>query len=259
MQAAEQEYAWQQIRRAFRGFQGEDPKPDVLLVPELAVPRGNVGDLQRLGRGLDTIIIAGVDYRLDRTRQLVWNEAVLIPPAPMDGTKRRPPVWVGKTWPAPKEKSGLESVIPPLTFRGDPILWLFRGTRTGDFGVAICYDLTDLERALLYRGRIHHLFVLAYNQDTDSFNHHAESLMRTMYCNVVICNTGFYGGSVAVAPYYLPHKRTIYRHDGAGMTASQIVSLPLRDLDSVQRGLSVAGAGNKEDRFKGLPPNYRRI
>jgi predicted amidohydrolase len=259
MSKAEQECAWQQIKRAFRGFQGLDPKPDVLLLPELAVPRGSVGDLQRLGRGLDAIIIAGVDYRLDDERHLVWNEAVLIPPPPQNGNKQRMPVWIGKTWPAPKERKGLESFTPKWTFQGDPVLWLFRGSRTGDFAVAICYDLMDLERALLYRGRIHHLFVLAYNQDTGSFHHHAESFMRSMYCNLVICNTGFYGGSVAVAPFWEPYKRMVYRHDGGGMVAAQLISLPLRQLDLWQRRTTSQNSGRVEDKLKALPPNYQRL
>lgn len=258
MRDSEQECAWQQIRRAFRGFQGHEPRPDIILLPELALPRGCVKELQLLSRGLDAVIIAGVDYRLDETNRYVWNEAVLIPPPPRDGRKRRPPVWLGKTWPAPKEATDLEKVN--WSFRGDPIMWLFRGGTIGDFGVSICYDLMDLERALLYRSRIHHHFVLAYNKDTGSFHHHAESLMRTMYCNVVICNTGHFGGSVAVAPYHTPFKRVIYRHDGGSMTAAQIVSLPLRDLDHVQRRQYDDATHEKKlsDEFKSLPPNYVR-
>jgi hypothetical protein len=42
----------------------------------------------------------------------------------------------------------------------------------------------DLERAALYAGRIQHLFVVAYNQDTQSFFHISEALSRIMFCNV---------------------------------------------------------------------------
>jgi predicted amidohydrolase len=249
MRDFEQECAWQEIRRAFRGFQGPGVKPDIILLPELAVPRGRVGDLKGLARTLNSIVIAGVDYRLDSEGALAWNEAILIPVASGVSGKSMPPVWIGKTWAAPKEEEGLKSAN--WTFRGDPTLWLFRGGRTGDFGVSICYDLMDLERALLYRERVHHLFVLAYNKDTESFRHHAESLMRAMYCNVVICNTGFYGGSVAVAPFHTPFKRTIYRHDGASMVTSQLIALPLKELDAVQRGKVYRD-------FKSLPPCYSR-
>ena len=125
--------------------------------------------------------------------------------------------------------------------------------------MSICYDLMDLDRALLYQGRVHHLFVLAYNMDVESFRYHAESLSRTMFCNVVICNTGFYGGSVAVSPFYEPWRRTIYRHDGNNMLATQVVKLPVKSLDDAQAG--IVDRANPADPcskrlFKNLPPGW---
>jgi hypothetical protein len=121
-------------------------------------------------------------------------------------------------------------------FQKDPTYYLFDGLEIGRFGVAICYDLLDLERAALYAGRIQHLFVIAYNRDTQSFLHMSEALSRVMFCNIVICNTGFYGGSLAVAPYYKPWKRTIYKHEGAELATYQVVSLPVSSLIDAQSG-----------------------
>lgn len=164
---------------------------------------------------------------------------------------------LSKTFPAAEERRKLQSL--GWTFCGDPKLWLFRSDNLGNFGVSICYDLMDLERALLYLGSVHHMFVLAYNKDTESFRHHAESLARTMYCNLIICNTGFYGGSIAVAPYHDPWRRTIYRHEGNNMLATQVIRVPVRKLDEAQLGKNTAESAGAKSPFKSLPPGWKRI
>ena len=126
----------------------------------------------------------------------------------------------------------------------------------GRIGVSICYDFMDLERALMYRGKVHHLFVLAYNRDLGMFRSLADSLSRTVYCNVVVCNTGIYGGSVAVAPYYKSFKRTLYSHDGKGLFTTQVVNLPVRDLEQARCRQSQV---REKKIFKDPPPGVMML
>ena len=82
----------------------------------------------------------------------------------------------------------------------------------------------------MFRGQIQHLLVLAYNPDLKMFRALADALCRTVFCNVLVCNTGFFGGSLVVSPYYDPVKRTLFSHDGKGLFTAQVVPLPVRDL-----------------------------
>ncbi|HNX48947.1 MAG TPA: hypothetical protein PKL08_02190 [Thermoanaerobaculaceae bacterium] len=166
----------------------------------------------------------------------------------------------GKMHPAPAEERGLRK--QGYGFKGDHHAWLFDAGRFGRFGVCICYDFMNVERFVLYKGRVHHLFVLAYNRDRELFAQLAYALSQTVFCNVVICNTGRYGGSIAVSPFKESWRRTVYRHEGEGLFTSQIVELPLRDLDRVQRGEAVKLEKGSSHGLKGafvfkpLPPGF---
>lgn len=247
MSQTEEEAAIAEIRTLMGAFQGPEAA-DIILLPELAVPRGWERELRKLAERLKAVIVAGVDYCMLPDGG-VRNEAIVIIPSTWREKRigratvsRR----IGKTYAAESEKTALESAN--LTFKAEPSVWLFDGGAYGSFGVALCYDFLDLERAAMYRKRIQHLFVLSFNRDSNSFTHMAEALARTVYANVVVCNCGHYGGSLAVSPYRNPPKRLIYRHDGASLSTVQTFSIPVRSLVEHQRD---GGVG-----FKGRPPGY---
>jgi len=253
----EENYVWRQVQTAFRSLTRASERPDIILMPELSLPRGYIKDLKRLSCKTSTIVIAGVDYRKKMASKTVMNQGVIFIPQKWpkkiasSGAKE---FYFGKTYPAPSEEAKLRGA--KWGFEGDSKLWLFDAGSCGRFAVCICYDFMDVERFLLYRGRIQHLFILAYNRDIESFYHIAETVTRTVYCNVVVCNTGHYGGSVAVAPYYDPKVRTIYRHEGKDLFTFQIAQLPVREL-------IVAQKNNRDQRgvlkFKSLPPGFKAI
>lgn len=248
----EESYVWKQVKTALRSLSRGPDKPDIILMPELSLPRGYINDLKRLSCKIGAIVIAGLDYKKDYQRKMVMNQGVVFLPQrwpekqPSKGAKE---FYFGKTYPAPGEIRKLKEV--KWGFEGDARLWLFDIGPYGRFAVCICYDFMDVERYIMYRNKIHHLFVLAYNRDIDSFYHIAETITRTVYCNVVVCNTGHFGGSVAVAPYYKPKLRTVYRHEGKDLFTFQTVQLPIDALERAKQG-RIQDYG--EPLFKSLPP-----
>ena len=85
-----------------------------------------------------------------------------------------------------------------------------------------------------------------------SFYFLADAISRIVFCNVVICNTGFYGGSIAFAPYKDEYKRYVYKHEGGNLYTNQIVLLPVASLFEAQHN-------ENDDRFKGRPPGYKAL
>ena len=261
MSDAEEQQAQREIRRALAGFKNDGAAADIILIPELAAPRGMQDELKQHARQLKTIIISGLDYRIRGIvkrgrvkKKLVSNEACLFIPRRWRSHKRQTQVTkytIGKTYAAKEEEKLLGDV--GCEFVPDPNMYIFDGAEIGKFAVLICFDLMDLTRASLYRSRIDHLFVLAYNRDQTSFGHLAEAISRTVFCNVVICNTGYHGGSVAVAPYKDTWLRTVYRHDGQKLFTSQIIKLPVASLVQHKQGMKLLGP-----ELKALPPGFKK-
>jgi predicted amidohydrolase len=255
MSEVEERRARKEIRLYLSAMRGVERPPDIVLLPELSVPLGFEPKLKRAAEKLESIVIAGLDYRIEEGETLptVSNEALVVVPRRLRGQQvaRRTEVRrVGKTYPAPAEKKKLERITGGgVRFLSRPTVWIFESPTLGKFAVAICYDFMDLDRIVMYRNKIQTLFILAYNRDTTSFDHAAEALSRMLFCNVVVCNCGHFGGSLAVSPYREPYRRTIYRHSGQRLPHAQLIQLPLAALAAHQR------SNNKEE-FKSLPPGF---
>lgn len=258
MSAIEERRAKKEIRHFLASLRGLDTLPDIVLFPELSVPLGFEPNLKRAAEKLEAIIIAGLDYRIEtgEAEPTVSNEAIVIVPRRLGGQQiaRRTEIRrVGKTCAAPGEKAKLQAITgASVAFLPHPTVWIFESGDLGKFAVAICYDFMDLDRIVMYRNKIQTLFILAYNRDTTSFDHLAEALSRMLFCNVIVCNCGQYGGSLAVSPYREPYRRLIYRHAGQSLPNAQVVQLPLAALAAHQ-----VDPTNKN--FKSLPPGFEDI
>ncbi|AXO15243.1 hypothetical protein [Thalassospira indica] len=255
MSAIEERRAKKEIRHFLASIRGLDRQPDIILLPELSVPLGFERELKRAAEKLEAIVIAGLDYRIesDEDDPTVSNEALVIVPPRLRGLRigRRTEVRrVGKTYPAPAEIKKLKDIhLASVAFRSHPTVWIFESAELGKFAVAICYDFMDIDRISMYRNKIQTLFILAYNRDTTTFDHLAEALSRMLFCNVVVCNCGQFGGSLAVSPFKEPFRRTIYRHAGQGLPHAQLIQLPLAALVRCQ-------TGTLDPNFKSLPPGF---
>lgn len=223
-------------------------KPDVILIPEFSIAEQFENEIKNLAEQTGSIIITGLDFKVKGKN--VRNQAIVAIPYrwPHGFQKSRAKTfYFGKHFPAKEEKDFLREC--GKHFEPCDEIYILDAGAYGRIGLAICADFYDIERYVLYKGRIQHLFILAYNKDVKSFMFLAESISRLVYCNVIICNTGHYGGSICFSLKEKDFQRYIYRHEGANLFTSQIVELPVKTFKESQK----AKGGNG---YKNVPPEY---
>ena len=251
MDICEAARTWKQINSGLSYVYNMIPsaQPDIIVFPELTVASQYQRLLRKIASTTNSVIIAGLDYQSWHGK--IQNRAmVVIPPRwPKESGSPHGNVFTfGKKHFAHQEGEyvGEENWLPCNSF------YLLDTGAYGKIGFAICADFYDIERYTIYKGRIQHLIILAFNQDIRSFYFLAESISRLVFCNVVICNTGYYGGSVCFSPYKKDYERYCYKHEGLNLFTSQVVKLPVLELFMAQSGDKQA-----QKKFKSIPPGYK--
>lgn len=249
---SEMKKCWSEIVMFFKQVMELDDytRPQMIILPEFAFDHEYYWQLKRLAQKTGSLVIAGRNF-VEVSGKKLMNKAVVFVPMkwPMGlGNTSIKSFEFGKYFFAKEEEKFINSIgYKPLRY--DKMYLVDLGAY-GKMGLAICADFYDLERFVIYRGKIQHLILIAYNKDVKSFYYLAEAISRILFCNVIICNTGFYGGSIAFSPYKEEYKRYVYKHEGANLYTNQIVSLPVKSLLRAQKG------NDKKGEFKNLPPGF---
>lgn len=245
---------WYEIVLYFKQIMNMDieVRPQIVVLPEFAFDKGYYGQLKKMSDKTGCLVIAGRNFVEVPGHKIMNKAAVLVPNKWPNGSgyTSTPDFEFGKYYFADVEKKFIEGIGYEL--KPYDKMYLIDAGKYGKMGLAICADFYDIERFAIYRGRIQHLFIIAYNKDVKSFYYLAEAISRIVFCNVVICNTGFYGGSIAFAPYHEDYKRYVYKHEGGKLYTNQIVLLPVAGLYAAQ-----INENEGESKFKSRPPGYK--
>lgn len=259
------ERVWGEIKNGLIGMLKLDGKPDIIFIPELHLPVSKIEQIKKISKKYGVVIISGIDFQSNPiTPNKIRNRGIVCLPNGINSGKyslRLTAMYFGKTYFTYMERAMFKDGIINLgSCVEDPEqnMYLFGSTKLGNFGIMICSDIFDIERMMIYQGRIHHLFVISLNKDLNTYFAMAESLTRLLYCNVVICNTGHFGGSIVVSPYSDVNLRTIYKYIGQKMYNTHVVNIPLKKLDEAQK-FDFVNDQKKDILFKATPPGYRQI
>jgi len=235
------EEAWPRLWRALRAVRASasEPQPNsngirprLVVFPELAIPRRYVRTVRRLAQAHNAVVVAGVEYASESG----WatNAAlVAIPAAERHPAALSRAFWVGKHHPSVPEHGLLTR--HDIRFQGTRDFIVFDHPTVGRLGAVICYDLYAVETLVAFQGHVLHLVIPAYNRDLTTFDGLSDAAMRLLFANVILANTGRFGGSLAVAPFYEAHDREMLRVRGQHIDTVEHLSVPLAQLELAQR------------------------
>ena len=130
-------------------------KVDLLIFPELSVPKEFVDYLLRCAKENNIIIVGGTHYK-----EVEGGYVSICPIVTSEGIFE-----THKITPAPTEQSSFgQGALPGEVFS------CFRGSKIGDFAVMICLDYTNFElRSLIDKDNLDFMIVTAFNPKSNEF------------------------------------------------------------------------------------------
>jgi hypothetical protein len=240
-----------------------------VMLPEFFLPRRFLfSHIKERAVRYGSIIMGGLEYEVDPYRSWTGkpslrNEAFVVIPDNLYQDNKASGgnatiITVPKLHPAPEEESLL--INSGYEFVNGNRIYQFKSKRLGNFAVLICFDFLNLPIQAILQSQIQTLFVLTYNKDVSGFISIADTMQRMLLCNVVICNTGYYGGSVAFAPLRDRNERQVVQINGNRIQAAVSVHLPLNEVWKVQTtGVIKYGEQGKERIYLHRPPDFGRL
>ncbi len=257
-------------------------RPDLIVLPESAIPQQEVTSLRNLVRKENVGAVAGLywrtvtpPFRPSRTSSqsptFLVNEAELILPIKDD----RGPTsirWFRVQKPVPAHIE--DGLTKALTGYGKDKWSILRGRRWyrfvhpnwGDFSIAICADLIDSAPWRSLRSELLHVFMVAFNTDVELFDSLTWIRAYENFVNLVSVNHGQYGGSFVWSPKSSHHKE-LARIRGNDLVVTADVEIPVESLfeeqkSGVKKAIDNAASTwlnqkKQSSTFKSPPPGFR--
>lgn len=230
-----------------------NPRPDYLVLPELALPARWIGTVSQLLRQAGISLISGVDYSYPSDDK-IYSSAVMALRDDRLGYPSTIQIRQLKSVPAPHEDQILRDDFgkswSDLEMGPKPI-YKHRGFH---FSVLVCSELSNIEYRRQSQGKVDALFVVSWNQDLETFSALIESAALDVHCYMALCNNRVFGDSRVRAPRKNSWERDICRLRGGLNDHLAVVEI---DIQSLRRHQSRATRWPRgDDLFKPVPEGF---
>lgn len=228
-------------------------KVDLIVFPEISIPFQWVSKLTDYSKRNNLGIICGLEHIVSGNE--AYNYVCTILPF-KDGMYNNThlDIRLKKDY-APEEIEKLLNnykLIQPHRCKTEKLrLYKWRGVF---FSVLNCFELSDIDKRALFRGKVDFIFTVEYNRDVNYFSNITESFARDIHAYTIQVNSSQFGDSRITLPVETKFK------DNARIKGGENVSLLVGDLDikalRAFQNLSYTDQLKHKDLFKPIPPNF---
>lgn len=212
-----------------------DPVPDIIVMPELSLPRSLQDQITNRLERSGISLVAGLEYGIPpKQPRLRQNQALVS--ISLGRSYGNSQTLQDKNQPAWLERSELSRIASAALLR--PKVYPDLPIYASDgliFGVLICSDLSNPRFRTRYQGAIDALICLEWNRDVSSFESLVEATAQDLHCYIVQANNRQFGDSRVRAPFKESHRRDVVQLKGGVhdyFVVAEVDPEPLRDFQS---------------------------
>lgn len=240
-------------------------KSNILIFPELCIPRQELIPLLRKTAIHNIVLIAGIERRVDSLNYYKNTTIISFPVEIRNGFRNNCLAFSqDKNYPAAIEEFYLNR--RGYTYIGGRSVYLFTHPSLGSFSVLTCSDFFTTKYKHLLKNKIQSLFVPANNRDNNTFNILSEYFSRELYCFCIVCNNAMKGISNVIAPFNDSFARIRYALQGISSPSFGTISYNIEELKKMQKLTPYKFTEIRETqghplselckKFKQLPPDW---
>lgn len=231
-------------------------KCQLVIFPEISVPFLWLSRLTEFCKRNDIGIICGVEHFKNKNKEAFNYVATILPFATDTFTNAFLDLRLKIDY-APEEARILRENGFKVPSNSKKELLRVYKWKDVMFSVLNCFELTDIDKRILFKGEVDFLATVEYNKDIPYFSSINESLARDLHCYVIQVNTSNYGDSRITVPTDSAVRDFIKLKGGENIA---LVTGSLR-IDHLREFQQKTLKNKKlpvylEKKFKPLPPNF---
>lgn len=230
-------------------------KSDLIVFPEISVPYQWLPHLTMFSKKNNVAIICGLEHITNKDKEVLNYVATILPFRYKNYNNAFVDLRLKKDY-SPEETrqiEGRKGFIVPYKKMDDELLRLYRWNNIY-FSVFNCFELADIRKRAMFRGKVDFVVTVEYNRDTNYFSNITDSISRDIHAYIIQVNTSEYGDSRITQPSDSTTK-DILKIKG-GDNVSLITScINIKDLREFQKLNYTLQEGNRN--FKYTPPNFK--